>query len=187
MRGPTERLKRLLDGRKSFTLCFLVYETEGERAAIAARLADEIGAREIVRFTDREMRSNRAVVEKLRGSGSSTPVQVMDPDRWPEGIETLAYRLNLGRELLTERCQRPILIWARDAEVTMFAKKERRPVGVLQRDLRPAAPRARRNAESQQGRARTPARTPAEAVAATADHRTGACQDAPKREPGESR
>ena len=187
MRGPTERLKRLLDGRKSFTLCFLVYETEGERAATAARLAEEIGAREIVRFTDREVRSNRAVVEKLRGSGSSTPVQVMDPDRWPEGLETLAYRLNLGRELLTERCQRPILIWARNAEVRMFAKKSADlwafSSGTY--DLRRHEPEG--NAESRQGRARTPATTPAEPVAATADHRTGACQVAPKREPGESR
>ena len=123
MRGPAERLKRLLDGRRSFTLCFLIYETEAGRRERAAALADEMGAREIVRFTEHEARSNRAVVEKLRGTGSSTPVQVMDPDRWPEGLETLAYRLNLGRELLTERCQRPILIWARDAEVTTFAKK----------------------------------------------------------------
>ena len=124
MRTPIQRLKRLLEGRRSFTLCFLIYETEAARSATAARLADELGAREIVRFTgDERTMSNEAVVEKVRGSGSGAPVQVMDPDRWPEGLETLVYRLNLARELLTERCRHPILIWARDTEVTTFATK----------------------------------------------------------------
>ena len=123
MRSPMERLERLLRNRESFTLCFLIYEGSADRARTSARLARHVRAREIVHMAGQGPASTKAVIERIRGTGARTPVQVMGADLWPEGLEKLAYRLNLGRPLLAEHCPRPILMWVRDEEVATFKRK----------------------------------------------------------------
>ena len=115
-------LARLLTGKDRWTLCFLIYETREQRDRMAAQLAELLEARATVRFGPHDKTSTRAVRRRLAGNGEKTPVQVLDADRWPEGLKTLAYRLNLAREALPEDTDRAVLVWGSDDDITTFAR-----------------------------------------------------------------
>lgn len=93
------RLARLLDGRETFTLVFMVHDEGSERDRIAQRILDEAGG-EIVRTGPDDKASTTALLERLAGEASQAsqgPVQVVEPGAWPEGFRSLCHRLNYGR------------------------------------------------------------------------------------------
>ena len=59
-----------------------------------------------MRFGPDDELSAPSVRKRLPGGGETTPVQVLDADRWPEGLNTLAYRLNPARQALPEDSDR---------------------------------------------------------------------------------
>ena len=89
--GFARRLKRLPPA--------VCYKTREQRDRIAAHLDELIGSPARVRFGPDDL-STPSVRRRLAGGGETTPVQILDADRWPEGLNTLAYRLNLAREAL---------------------------------------------------------------------------------------
>lgn len=74
----------------------MCYRTREQRDRIAAHLDELIGARARVRFGPDDELSTPSVRRRLAGGGETTPIQVLDANRWPEGLK-LAYRLNPAR------------------------------------------------------------------------------------------
>ena len=109
--GPFLRLQRLVRGRQSFTLCFLVYSDSAYRDKTADFLSMQLGARVRVSI-DRDTRiGTEELFIRLSADPDRGPVQLIGLERWPEGIDNLLLRLNHRREALAERCSRPLLVW----------------------------------------------------------------------------
>ena len=117
------RLRRALTGRRSFTLCFLTYADRKQRDRLSAHFAETLDANELVRLTPQDEPNTPALLKRMAGEPGTPPLQIQDIEQWPEELETLAYRLNLARERFAETCNRPILIWARDEQVTTFVTR----------------------------------------------------------------
>lgn len=130
----------------------MCYRTREQRDRIAAHLDELIGARATVRFGPDDALSAPSVRRRLVGDGETTPVQVLDADRWPEGLNTLAYRLNPAREALPEDSDRGgCSSGGSDDHITAFAL-ERRPVGLAHGRVRLQGRRVTEKNRKERGR-----------------------------------
>ena len=109
--GAFLRLQRLLDGRQSFTLCFLTYSDSAYRDGVADFLEERLGARVRVSIDPDDRIGTEALFEKLSAGRNRGPAQLTGLERWPEGLDDLLGRLNHRRGALAERCTRPLLMW----------------------------------------------------------------------------
>ena len=109
--GAFLRLRRLLEGRRSFTLCFLTYSDSFYRDEAAGFLERRLDAAVRVSI-DREVRiGTEDLFERLSADPHRGPAQLMGLEHWPEGLDNLLTRLNHRREALAKRCARPLLFW----------------------------------------------------------------------------
>ncbi len=119
-RNTERRLQRVCTGRETFTLCLLTYDNTRQRDALAAQLAESTRAKTIVELTPDDEASTDALIKRMAIEPGSPGVQVVGAERWPEGLENLAYRLNLARPNVCEQCQGPVVIWLQDDDVGTF-------------------------------------------------------------------
>ena len=109
--GAFLRLSRLLNGRSSFTLCFLTYSDSVYRDEAARFLEGRLNAHVRVAIDPEERIGTEVLFDRLSADPDSGPAQVMDLESWPDGLDNLLGRLNQRREALAERCPRPLLFW----------------------------------------------------------------------------
>ena len=109
--GAFLRLQRMLEGRRSFTLCFLMYSDSAYRDRVADFLAERLCARVRVTIDPDAAIGTEALFEKLSADRRDRPAQLIGLERWPEGLDDLLARLNYRRGALAERCTRPLLVW----------------------------------------------------------------------------
>ena len=110
--GAYLRLRRLLTGRRSFTLCFLTYSDSAYRDRVARFLKKRLRADDPRRYrSGRAHRHGGALREPGREleqtARPSSPVR----NTGPEGFDNLLVRLNRRRESLAAWCPRPLLFW----------------------------------------------------------------------------
>ena len=108
--GAFLRLQRLLDGRQSFTLCFLTYSDSAYRDEVADFLGERLGARVRVSIEPDDRIGTEALFEKLSAGRNRGPAQLTGLELWPEGLGDLLVRPNHRRGVLAQRCARPLLI-----------------------------------------------------------------------------
>ena len=109
--GAFLRLQRMLEGRRSFSLCFLTYSDSSYRDKVADFLEAKLRAGVRVTIDPDATIGTEALFEKLSADGDNGPAQLIGLERWPEGLDDLLTRLNYRRGALAERCARPLLIW----------------------------------------------------------------------------
>ena len=109
--GAFLRLQRLLEGRRSFTLCFLTYSDSFYRERAADFLEKRLGANVRVSIDPNSAIGTEDLFDRLSAAPPNSPSQLMGLEHWPEGIDNLLTRLNYRREALAERCTRPLLFW----------------------------------------------------------------------------
>ena len=121
--GAFLRLQRLLEGRQSFTLCFLIYSDSFYRDQAASFLEERMGARVRVSIDPDTSIGTEDLFERLNAAPRSGPAQLVGLDQWPEGIDNLLTRLNYRREALAERCKRPLLFWVLSRDLNEVTTK----------------------------------------------------------------
>ena len=109
--GAFLRLQRMLEGRRSFALCFLTYSDSPYRDKVADFLEAKLRACVRVTIDPDATIGTEALFEKLGADGDNGPAQLIGLERWPEGLDGLLTRLNYRRGALAERCARPLLVW----------------------------------------------------------------------------
>ena len=117
-----QRLERTVAGRQSMTLCYLVYESEEQRERLSGHIAERLNAHKGVSLADARENSVQALVEQLEGPPGSPPIQVKEPAGWPGGAAGLGQMLQLARGRMSSECARPVLVWAKDAELTTLMR-----------------------------------------------------------------
>ena len=119
--GALLRLRRLVENRQSFVLCFLTYSDSAYRETVAAYLAELLDARLRVAIDG----TVRAGTEELFGRLSDPtyvgPAQLSGLESWSDGLDDLLTRLNYRREAFAARCRRPLLIWIRERDLQKVA------------------------------------------------------------------
>ena len=121
--GAFLRLQRLLNGRRSFTLCFLTFSDSVYRDEVADFLERRLKAHVRVAIDPEERIGTETLFEKLSTDPDSGPVQFMGVESWPEGLDNLLGRLNQRREALAERCPRPLLFWVLSSQLPTVAMR----------------------------------------------------------------
>ena len=121
--GAFLRLQRLLEGRRSFTLCFLIYSDSFYRDQAASFLEEQLGAKVRVSIDGDISIGTEDLFERLNAAPLGAPSQLMGLEHWPEGIDNLLTRLNYRREALAERCTRPLLFWVLSRDLNEVAIK----------------------------------------------------------------
>ena len=117
--GALLRLRRLVEHRKSFVLCFLIYSDSAYRETAVGFLAELLGAQLRVAI-DRDIRvGTEDLFGRLSDPAYDGPAQLIGLESWPDGLDDLLKRLNYRREAFAARCQRPLLIWIRKRDVQM--------------------------------------------------------------------
>ena len=119
--GTFLRLSRLLNGRNSFTLCFLTYSDSVYRDEAARFLEGRLNAHVRVAIDPEERIGTEVLFDRLSADPDSGPAQVMDLESWPDGLDNLLGRLNQRREALAERCPRPLLFWVLSSRLRAVA------------------------------------------------------------------
>ena len=119
--GALLRLRRLVERRKSFVLCFLTYSDSAYRETAVGFLVDLLGAQLRVAIDGDIRVGTEDLFERLSDSAYEGPAQLMGLESWPDGLDDLLKRLNYRREAFAERCQRPLLVWIRKRDVQMVA------------------------------------------------------------------
>ena len=109
--GAFLRLRRMLEGRVSFALCFLTYSDSPYRDKVADFLEAKLRACVRVTIDPDATIGTEVLFEKLGADGDSGPAQLIGLERWPEGLDDLLTRLNYRRGALAEQCARPLLVW----------------------------------------------------------------------------
>ena len=117
-----QRLERTVAGRQSMTLCYLVYESEEQRERLSGHIAKRLNAHKEVSLADARENSMQALIEQLEGPPGSPPIQVKDPAGWPGGAAGVGQMLQLARGRMSSECARPVLVWAKDAELTTLMR-----------------------------------------------------------------
>ena len=114
--GAFLRLQRLVNGRRSFTLCFLTYSDSIYRDEAADFLEGRLRAHVRVAIDPEKRIGTEVLFDRLSADPDGGPAQLMGLEYWSEGLDDLLGRLNQRREALAERCPRPLLFWvlARD-------------------------------------------------------------------------
>ena len=121
--GAFLRLQRLLDGRQSFTLCFLTYSDRAYRDEVADFLGERLGARVRISIDSDDRIGTESLFEKLSAGRNRGPAQLTGLELWPEGLDDLLGRLNHRRGALAERCARPLLMWIRSRDLRAVATR----------------------------------------------------------------
>ena len=121
--GVFLRLTRLLNGRNSFTLCFLTYSDSVYRDEAARFLEGRLNAHVRVAIDPEERIGTEVLFDRLSADPDSGPAQVMDLEAWPDGLDNLLGRLNQRREALAERCPRPLLFWVLSSRLPAVATR----------------------------------------------------------------
>ena len=121
--GAFLRLQRLLEGRRSFTLCFLIYSDSFYRDQAARFLEERLGAKVCVSIDRDTSIGTEDLFERLDADPLGAPSQLMGLEHWPEGIDNLLTRLNYRREALAERCTRPLLFWVLSRDLNKITIK----------------------------------------------------------------
>ena len=119
--GAFLRLRKLLEGRQSFTLCFLTYSDSFYRDEAAGFLERRLGARVRVSIDPDVRIGTEDLFDRLSEDPHFGPAQLMGLEHWPEGIDNLLTRLNYRREALAERCRRPLLFWVLSKDLNAVA------------------------------------------------------------------
>ena len=115
--GALLRLRRLVERKQTFVLCFLTYSDRAYRETAAGFLAGVLGARLRVAI-DRDVRvGTEDLFGRLSDPAYEGPAQLIGLESWPDGLGDLLTRLNYRREAFAARCQRPVLIWIRKRDV----------------------------------------------------------------------
>ena len=109
--GAFLRLRRMLEGRRSFTLCFLTYTDSVYRDRVSDFLEEQLSARVRVAIDPSTRIGTEALFETLGAEPASGPAQLVGLEHWPDGIDDLLKRLNYRRGALAEHCARPLLVW----------------------------------------------------------------------------
>ena len=117
------RLRRMLTEQSSFMLCFLVFSDSTYRDRVAEFLADNFRAHVHVTIDPEEAIGTEELFSRLNRGEPNDPAQLSGLERWPEGLDNLLTRLNLRREALPERCQRPVLVWILSTQVNAVAMR----------------------------------------------------------------
>ena len=117
------RLGRTLTGRHGFTLCFLAFSDSAYREKIAKFLEAQLHARTHVAIDETQSIGTEELFIRLDEASPHQPVQLSGLEHWPEGLDNLLSRLNLRREALAERCQRPLLFWTLSSQLREVATR----------------------------------------------------------------
>ncbi len=119
--GTLIRLRRLVEHRRAFVLCFLTYSDSAYRDTAAGFLSELLGARLRV-VIDRDVRiGTEEFFQRLCDRAYQGPALLSGLELWPDGLDDLLKRLNYRREALATRCQRPLLVWIRTRDVCEVA------------------------------------------------------------------
>ena len=121
--GAFLRLQRLLNGRRSFTLCFLTYSDSVYRDEAAGFLEGRLSAQVRVVIDPEERIGTEVLFDRLSANPDTGPAQLLGLESWPEGVDDLLSRLNQRREALAERCPRPLLLWVLSNHLSEVAKR----------------------------------------------------------------
>ena len=121
--GAFVRLQRMLEGRRSFALCFLTYSDSSYRDTVADFLEARLCARVRVTIDPNAAIGTEALFEKMSADSHSRPVQLIGLERWPEGLDDLLTRLNYRRGALADRCARPLLVWIQSRHLRAVATR----------------------------------------------------------------
>ena len=121
--GAFLRLHRLLNGRRSFTLCFLTYSDSVYRDKVAGFLEGRLSAHVRVSIDPTARIGTEALFDSLSADPRSSPAQITGLESWPEGLDDLLGRLNRRRETLAERCPRPLLFWVLSSHLEKVATR----------------------------------------------------------------
>jgi len=98
-------------------LCFLVFSDSAYRNKVAQFFADHFRAHVRVTIDPEESIGTEELFIRLDGGAPNDPSQLFGLEHWPEGLDNLLGRLNLRREALAERCQRPVFVWTLSTQV----------------------------------------------------------------------
>ena len=119
--GAFLRLQRLVEGRRSFALCFLTYSDSSYRDLVADFLDERLCASVRVTIDPVTLIGTEALFEMLSADRDVGSAQLIGVERWPEGIDNLLTRLNYRRGALAERCARPLLVWIQSKALRSIA------------------------------------------------------------------
>ena len=109
--GPFLRLQRLVQGKRSFVLCFLTYTDSAYRARTERFLKIRLGARVVVAIDHSTPVDTADLFGLLSRNLSAGPAQLSGLELWADGINDLLRRLNYRREAFAARCARPLFVW----------------------------------------------------------------------------
>ena len=121
--GVFLRLQRILRGRDSFTLCFLVYSDSTYCATVASFLGARLGATAEITIDRSWQGGTEQLLERIRVADNGRAVQLFGFHRWPEGLDDLLARLNHRRESIAEQFPHPLLVWARSDDLPAIATR----------------------------------------------------------------
>ena len=119
--GALLRLRRLVENRQSFVLCFLTYSDSAYRETVAGFLAELLDARLRVAIDCKVRVGTEELFGRLSDPTYVGPAQLSGLESWPDGLDDLLTRLNYRREAFAARCQRPLLIWIRERDLQTVA------------------------------------------------------------------
>ena len=119
--GALLRLRRLVENKRSFVLCFLTYSDSAYRETVADSLAELLDARLRVAIDCKVRVGTEDLFGWLSDPTYEGPAQLNGLESWPEGLDNLLTRLNYRREAFAARCQRPLLLWIRECDLQTVA------------------------------------------------------------------
>ena len=121
--GAFLRLQRLVEGRRSFALCFLTYSDSSYRDLVADFLDERLSASVRVTIDPDTPIGTETLFKMLSADRDCGPAQLAGLERWPEGLDDLLTRLNYRRGALAERCARPLLVWVSSQHLRNLATR----------------------------------------------------------------
>ena len=119
--GALLRLRRLVENRQLFVLCFLTYSDSAYRETVAAFLAELLNGRLRVAIDCRVRVGTEELFGRLSDPTYAGPAQLSGLESWPDGLNDLLTRLNYRREAFAARCQRPLMLWVRERDLQTVA------------------------------------------------------------------
>ena len=115
------RLQKMLTEKRGFMLCFLTFSDSAYRNKIAEFLADQLHAHTHVAIGQIPLTGTEDLFIRLDEGRPYEPAQLSGLEHWPQGLDNLLARLNLRREALAERCDRPLLFWTLSTQINTVA------------------------------------------------------------------
>ena len=119
--GTLLRLRKLIENKQSFALCFLAHSDSAYRETVAGFLAELLNARLRVAIDGKVRVGTEDLFGRLSEPTYVGPAQLSGLESWPDGLGDLLTRLNYRREAFAARCQRPLLIWIRRRDLQAVA------------------------------------------------------------------